>query len=509
MGAVEALYVYRKRAQQVHEACNVVMSFVSEADQWAAEADDYLLRTGQVLGPLHGVPCSVKDHITMEGYPVTMGWDHLKAKNTPASMNSAIILALREAGAIIFARTVMSENGDTWSGGSTAFGDTLNPWNTLMTPGGSSSGEGALVGAAGSAFGIGSDIGGSVRIPATFCGLTTLKPTAKRLTLNMDDGKTILRVPGDHDVLMSPGPMARRVEDLVQVFDALLTPTLFQRDVGVPPMPLNRNALNSTHTLRIGWYLEDYVSPMACPAAQRAIRMVKEALEAVGHVLVPFNPSSQPGLTENDWETLNLALILNQVQGVQAPAPKVAQHPHRVNAAKLFHERLQHFPVPPKYDKIVGRDRFRDKFAKYWRSLQLDALLCPAFPISAPPVELCSLLPVFCDATRIFNVLDYPAGVVPVTLVEPNDLQLGYDLGHPEFNEEITNAFHKTLEGSLGLPVAVQLVSFPWQEELLLRLMLEVQNLVPFGRKHHFELVPIPRRCLELGGSPEVVRSKF
>jgi len=326
----------------------------------------------------------------------------------------------------------------------------------------------------------------------------------------MDDGKTILRVPGDHDVLMSPGPMARRVEDLVQVFDALLTPTLFQRDVAVPPMPLNRNTLTSTHKLRIGWYTEDYVSPTACPAAQPAMRMVKEALEAVGHVLVHFNPSSQPGLTENDWLTLNYALSLSLSLGSsQAPASKVAHHPHRVETAKLWRDRLQRFPMPQKYNKIVGRDRFRDKFAKYWRSLQLDALLCPAFPISAPPVELCGLLPVFCDATRIFNVLDYPAGVVPVTFVESNDLQPGYDLRHPEFDEEITDAFHRTLEGSLGLPVAVQLVTFPWQEELLLRLMLEVQNLVPFGRKHHCELTPIPRRCLELGSSPEVLRSKF
>merc|ERR1719188_521212 len=138
-------------------------------------------------------------------------------------MDSAVVVALRNAGAVPFCKTTMSQLGDTWGGGSPAYGDTLNPWDTLRTTGGSSCGEGALVGGGGSPFGIGSDVGGSVRIPSAMCGICTLKPTAKRLTFNWENYRTILNHDGDYGVLATAGPMARRVEDLVEVLSALWT----------------------------------------------------------------------------------------------------------------------------------------------------------------------------------------------------------------------------------------------------------------------------------------------
>jgi Asp-tRNA(Asn)/Glu-tRNA(Gln) amidotransferase A subunit family amidase len=112
---------------------------------------------------------------------VTMGLSKLKkrAETKPARMDAAVVVALRKAGAIPFAKTNMTQLGDTWGGGNPAYGDTLNPWNTTTkTTGGSSCGEGCVIGAGASPFGLGSDVGGSVRIPAAFCGICEANSTA-------------------------------------------------------------------------------------------------------------------------------------------------------------------------------------------------------------------------------------------------------------------------------------------------------------------------------------------
>ena len=101
-------------------------------------------------------------------------------------MDSAIVRALKDAGGVLVCKTNMTQLGDTWGGGNPAYGDTLNPYDTLRTTGGSSCGEGALVGGAGTVFGIGSDVGGSVRVPCIFNGLAGLKPTARRFSFNWE-----------------------------------------------------------------------------------------------------------------------------------------------------------------------------------------------------------------------------------------------------------------------------------------------------------------------------------
>ena len=204
---METLRAYKERAEQVDYACNALTCWVDEAEEQAEHADAYLARTGHTLGPLHGVPCTVKDHYALKGYPVTMGLRKLRERQEASGghkYDAAVCTALRDAGAIIFAKTNMTQLGDTWGGGNPAYGDSLNPWNTLHTTGGSSSGEGCIVGANASPFGMGSDVGGSVRIPAAFCGISCLKPTAQRCTFTWDDGRTIMNHPGDCKLVTRP-----------------------------------------------------------------------------------------------------------------------------------------------------------------------------------------------------------------------------------------------------------------------------------------------------------------
>jgi len=469
----------------------------------------------------------------MKGYPVTMGLEKLKerSKTKPTPMDCAIVIALRRAGAVPFCKTTMSQLGNTWGGGSPAYGDTLNPWDTLRTTGGSSCGEGALVGGGGSPFGIGSDVGGSVRIPAAFCGICSLKPTAQRLTFAWEDGRTIMNHPGDYGIPATAGPMARSVEDLVEALAALWTEPLFQVDSRVPPMPLRREVLEDSRPLRVGWYIEEFTYPRACAAAVRAVEMTKAALEGAGHTLVPFRGNSESVILLKDIIGCDYGLhaLDNSAGNSKRKELKPQESDGNVGSyggGPLKGERLHpdlvasYSPPPPlakdsrgtpvkrantpaAYQQMVDwRDKLRDKFAQYWTCLGVDVVLSPAWPFPALPVEevrnahyggVC--------AARIYNFMDYPAGVLPVTKVSAEDLASPYE---PRTDDELmARAASAAVAGSQGLPVAVQLAAPPWREELLLRAMLEVQRLLPFNPDQHRDLRPVPRRSPELGARPE------
>jgi amidase len=147
--AVKVLRAYCERMEAVNYACNALTCWVDDAEAQAEELDAYLASTGKTKGPLHGVPCTVKDHYALKGYPVTMGLAKLRERQEAGGghrHDAAVCTALMDAGAIIFAKTNMTQLGDTWGGGNPAYGDSLNPFDTLRTTGGSSSGEGCVVG---------------------------------------------------------------------------------------------------------------------------------------------------------------------------------------------------------------------------------------------------------------------------------------------------------------------------------------------------------------------------
>jgi len=408
----------------------------------------------------------------------------------------------------------------------------LNPWDTMRTTGGSSCGEGALVGGGGSPFGIGSDVGGSLRIPSAFCGLCTLKPTAKRSTFKTEDGKW-LWFSGNYGILPVSGPMARRVEDLVEVLGALWAEPLFELDTSVPPMPLNRAILEDTRPLRIGWYVEEYTYPRACPAAARAVESARDALEAAGHTLVPFRAASEGACKWGDLRGCDVALrTCDNTSGLPAKdrpeeeekVGKIGNFDRSMLKGESIHPDLAAWDMPypegTKSDRfprlpttstpglyqaaLARRDVLRDEFASYWRGLKLDALICPVWPFPASPVEETRNWHVgWPEATRIFNLLDYPAGVVTVTKVTAEDLAKPYN---PDTDDALmVQSAQASVANSLGLPIGVQVVALPWREELCLRAMLEVQKCMPFDHTQHARLVPVPRRSPDLGGRPEAI----
>lgn len=195
----------------------VVHRRFEEARREAKDADRRVAR-GEELGPLHGVPCTIKDFFAVRGIPQTGG---LVARSRAVASEDAVLVSrLRRAGAIVLGTTNVPEGGLWMETHNALFGRTNNPWDLGRTPGGSSGGEGAIVAAGGSPFGLGSDVGGSVRIPAAFCGVAGHKPTGRMLPNTGQFPPT----KGELSAYLCAGPLARRTEDLMPLLRVMAGP---------------------------------------------------------------------------------------------------------------------------------------------------------------------------------------------------------------------------------------------------------------------------------------------
>ena len=538
--AVEIVQCYLRRAEQIQAATNCFTCWVPDALEEAARADRYLEATGKTLGCLHGIPCTVKDHYAMKGLPVTMGLKTMRERMTEsggARHDAVAVMALRARGAIPIAKTNMTQHGDTWGGGNPAYGDTLNPWNTLRTTGGSSSGEGAAVGSASSVFGIGSDVGGSVRCPASFCGVAGLKPTAQRFSFGWDDGRTILNKPGDYGVMATGGPLAKTVGDLVEVLKAVWAKDspMINIDTRVPKIPFDESALASNRPLTIGYHVAGgYTNPTPCPSTVRCVERAVQALRDAGHRLVPFDPNKVV-----PWAELHPVLLaeygIGESTQAQQDAAKQAPrkeregsysskstdtsideiHPDLAGMAQASRGPGKLLPVATnsaEYHKIIAlRDQQRDMLSRHWRNAGLDVLICPAWAFPAPPVEEVRHLAPAVWTTQAWNYFDVPAGVLPVGSVTTQDLEIPWDVAvnPPAVETEFKEACLRSREGSAGLPIALQVVGQPWREETVLRAMREVERVVEqvaeeWAATHH-ALTPVSRRSPTMGARPVAV----
>jgi len=227
----EVIHAYLERVEGVNPQLNAVVQLTADmARQHAREADKALAR-GEVRGPLHGVPMTVKDSLDTAGVITTAGTLG-RASFVPAQ-DATVVARLRAAGAILLGKTNTPELTLSSETDNLVYGRTNNPYDPSLIPGGSSGGAAAIVAAGGSPFDLGSDTGGSIRQPAHFCGIAGIKPTSGRVPRT---GHIISFDMGALDALTQIGPMARFVQDL-----ALILPVIAGvdwRDPAVVPMPL-------------------------------------------------------------------------------------------------------------------------------------------------------------------------------------------------------------------------------------------------------------------------------
>ncbi|KAF1604288.1 Fatty-acid amide hydrolase 1, partial [Eudyptes chrysolophus] len=486
------LYTYVEKALEVTQQTNCLRHFIPECEEQLQE-----IQRQREKGLLYGIPVSIKDHIGHKGHLSTCGL--VQCLGALVQEDSVLVKVLKRQGAIPFAMTNVPQSLFNYDCSNPIFGQTLNPFNHQKSPGGSSGGEGALIAGGGSILGIGSDIGGSIRLPSSFCGLCGLKPTAERLSvwnthlLNVDVCSRPTPVP------CTLGPMARDVDSLALCMKALLCQDMFQLDPTVPPIPFNEEVYSSSAPLRVGYYDTDGYFPLP-PCMRRVVWETKGALQAAGHQLVPFSPPRiHYVMTElflktffadggRAWLDVFTGDIVDPSLKSQVNSCKIPSLGKKLLA--LILKPLQFLlllklknvatistcrSVKEMWNHHHQIEAYRTEFIARWRELRLDVVLCPvlgpAFTMGYPGKLLTAI-----SSTMLYNVLNFPAGVVPVSMVtEADEEELKLYQGWCD--DPWDRTLKQAVAGAVGLPVAVQCVALPWQEELCLRLMKEVETL--------------------------------
>ncbi|ESZ90627.1 hypothetical protein SBOR_8985 [Sclerotinia borealis F-4128] len=350
----------------------------------AAELDAHMEKTGKPIGPLHGLPISVKEHIYLQNTPSTSGFVAW-ADNfcTDAAQEGICIKVLREQGAIFHVKTTNPQSLLSLETDSNLYGATTNPLNTTLSPGGSSGGESALIAMHGSILGIGTDIGGSVRVPALNCGLYALKPSVARLPHSGLNGAH----EGMESIVGVVGPIATCVADVELFCRTLLDAEPWIREVGLLPIPWgvreslslstsvsygNDNGNGSDRKLRIGMIYTDGVHHPH-PPITRILHQTTLKLQNAGHEIVPF-----PTHLHRQLIPIIDALYLLDGGTEYTNILSQTSEPATPLLSWLLHkESTQDRTIAQQWTLHRERNRLQDAYATLMREVGVDCLVGP------------------------------------------------------------------------------------------------------------------------------------
>ncbi|KAF8846807.1 amidase [Acephala macrosclerotiorum] len=464
--AVQVVTAYSKRAAYAHQLSHILLEVAFDiALERAKELDEYFEKNQKPIGPLHGVPLTLKDQFHIKGLETSMayvGWigtfEGEKGTGKEKNTESELIRELYSLGAIPIGKAPETNNN--------ILGYAWNPHNQLLSTGGSSGGEGAMQALRGSAFGIGTDIGGSVSMPASFNGVFSIKPSAGRISFK-DVANT---GPGQMIMPTVAGIMGHSVETLRLVFKALLSTEPWLYDPYVLEVPWREYSVDhgpGNSSLSFGLVKDDGVVTPHPPIA-RALEIVQKAMLAAGHETIPWEPPS-----------VNESIAIHGPIARGDGCPDVFEAIH-ISGEPIVPE-IQHlFPngqlQPPmnlvNYEKVVMHMKdYRQRYHDYWSSTAnktrngrpVEAIILPVSPYAA-------VLPgkfFHSPYTSFINVLDYTTIVIPITFADKNIdvIPSGFV---PLTEKDRVNMDSYDAEIYHGAPASIQIVAKKMEEEKLL-----------------------------------------
>jgi Asp-tRNA(Asn)/Glu-tRNA(Gln) amidotransferase A subunit family amidase len=429
---VELVEAHLAQIEKLNPRLNTFVQVDEEGARRAAQDAETAVMQEKTLGPLHGVPISVKSSISVAGLRHESGT--LLRAGLVATQDAPLVTRLKDAGAIVLGVTNTPEFLMAWETDSLLYGRTNSPWDLERTPGGSSGGEAAAIAAGMSAGGVGSDGGGSIRVPAHFSGICGLKPTPGRIPAT---GHFPVSA-GPFALIAVVGPMARTVADLKVLFEVMQGP-----DVGdscAAPVPMRWPSADAVKNLRVGYFEDDGRTPVT-PETRAAVHTAAEGLRSAGFQVEHFQPQ---GLEEarqlwHKFFVVASAMLLK-------PMFKEGD----ADLSPILKQFLDEAAVQPAHtgrsllDAWIQRDLLRARFLAQMQ--QYPVMLCPAAAIPAfrhgeRSWQVEGKTVQYLDAwsyTEFFNLLGNPGAVVPV----------GWSLE--------------------GLPIGVQIVGNQWEEEQVL-----------------------------------------
>ncbi|EJD42742.1 general amidase [Auricularia subglabra TFB-10046 SS5] len=425
--AVDVTTAFYKRAIVAQQVVNCLTEvFVDRAIKRAKELDDHLKATGKPVGPLHGLPVSLKDQFSIEGLDTTMGYTQWIGK--PASQNCTLVDVLLEAGAVPFVRTNIPQTLMWPETFNHIFGRSLNPHNRTLGTGGSSGGEGALVAFKGSPLGVGSDVGGSVRIPSACCGLYGLRPSYHRVPYRGAANSMM----GQDSLSSVAGPLAQSLEAVKIFMQAVLGTKPWLKDPLALRKPWDEGSYRldehgGGRKLCFG-VLWDDGSCKPTPPLQRAMEMTKQALLAAGHEVVDWEPLHHKVIVAlagqiwaaDDGQDFRAALASTGEPLLTSMLPDDVAPPVEGALSIISGDTCDAYAL---WQLHARKTQLREEYCDHWNATifatttgrPVDAVISPVAPHPAPPHGMYRLA----AYTTVFNVLDYPAAVIPITRVDP------------------------------------------------------------------------------------------
>ena len=281
LSSLEVVRAHLEHIHTVNPRLNAVVFATAESAIKEARAADRRNKPKSVLGRLHGVPFTAKDIFNTAGLPTTAGLRMLRSRIP--DHDATVVARMRRAGAILIGKTNCPPGGSDEDGWSPARGGTRNPYDINRSPGVTSSGEAAIIAAGGSPLGIGSDSGGSIRLPAHYCGVAALKPTAGLIPVTGAYGLA----GGVTDTRSQVGPMARYVSDLRIALRVLAGPDGI--DSGV--VPVRAWTAPRLEGLHVAWYADDGMA-RPTPAVAATVKAAATALAQAGCIVTEERPPS-------------------------------------------------------------------------------------------------------------------------------------------------------------------------------------------------------------------------
>lgn len=425
--AEEVTMAFCHRASLAHQLTNCLLeTFFDAAIEDAKRLDEYFAQHKVPVGPLHGLPVSLKDQFHVRGVETTMGYigwigTFMGKKGTGQEkvFESEMVKELRALGAVLYCKTSVPHTLMSGETNNNITGYTTNPKNRNLSCGGSSGGEGALIALRGSPMGLGTDIGGSIRIPAAFNGLYGLRPSAGRLPYegmanSMD---------GQNSVLSVVGPIAHSVASLKLLVRSLLSQQPWLHDPLCHEIPWRddqeEQVRESISTSKIAFGImkhDGIVAPH--PPVQRAMNIVIKTLGHLGHKVIDWKPPSHKrgiDIVMTTWSfdggaDIHGALGLSGEPPIPQIAPLYGSKPsQQADATKIAATN-------------VAKREYQKEYMEYWNHTSdltstgrpVDAVIMPVAPFAAARPESYK----YYGYSTIYNALDYPSCVVPVTNVD-------------------------------------------------------------------------------------------
>ena len=430
VSSVDLVEACLRQIAAVNPKLNAVVQTCAELALQQAKSADAAIQRGERVGVLHGVPMTIKDSFDTAGI-ISTGGTEGRATFIPPK-DASVVARLKQAGAILLGKTNTPEFTLRVETDNLVYGRTSNPYDASRTTGGSSGGAVAIVAACGSPFDIGSDTGGSIRIPAHLCGIAGLKPTAGRTSR----AGHIVPFGGHLDSWTQAGPLSRYVEDLGLVLSVIAGGDW--QDPHVVDMPLGQAASVVLKGLRVAFFTDNGLDP-ASPEISKAVRDVAQSLAAVGATVQEERPPHFDRIDE----------IMGRV-GLGDGGAWVQRLVQRAGTTKLsepieaWTTSLKPIPAAELTAGIEMMDQYRSGVLSFMQSREV--ILCPAESVHALPHGEMEKRRRTLTYTLPFNITGQPAAVV------------------------------RAATSSEGLPIGVQIVARHWREDVALAVASHVER---------------------------------